>query len=378
MPRIAFYFDNHDSLGHATVVLALVKALKNIFGGRCRIVVIESGSRRTGLFPFSDQGSYLFIKRQCMNDPFIDGKMIKNAYAGFKGCLGQLDPDLFITEYYPFFLNPPFRFLPNILENLKAKKTKIISACTFMNWTKGLSQELEELYDLVFFHWPKHFRRLFDLSGASNEKTALETLLSKYRRKIIETGFVMERLYENNSDKNGPVSGIEKRIVISRGGLSAYPQLIGESMRLAKKHKDWHFLISTGYPENSNKFKRLREYAKGSSNIRLKNIIYPDFDNYLKNAALSVSLCGYNTMVQLMFYGKKCIVLPVKNTEQILNSRVLSGFLPCRVLSEKTLRAELEPSIEELVSNSKNTRNHIDSNWFFGAQNTARLIKQYV
>jgi predicted glycosyltransferase len=383
MPRIALYFDNHDSLGHATIILALVRALKKAFGRhRVRVMVIENGSRPCGLFPFQDDAIFYFLKRPDRHSWHRDpdaAKTIRQSYARCKEILDAFRPDLFITEYHPFFVNPLTVFLPRLLEGLKTKKTKIMSSCFFMNETKTLAGDLEDFYDLVFFHWPEIFRRRYHFSAAANEPARLDRLLLKHRKKIVYTGFVLDIPARNNGQKTAYDPGDKKRIVISRGGLMTYPQLIDQVLLVAGRRKDWNFLISAGGSKNDAAFMQYKKSSRHLKNVLLKNVIFPDFDNDLSRADLSLSLCGYNTMVRLMFYKKRCILLPVVNMEQVWNARILADFLPSRMISEKSLTSgALELMMQDMLQGRKTMHAKTETGWFEGADTSARVIKQYI
>lgn len=382
MLRLAFHFNNHSTLGHSITTYSLVKLFKSYYKDKIKIIVIEDGITKRNILPFSKYARLYFspLVRQNSHD-------IKNRAIFIKNILNNFKPDILITEYFPFNRNFVQHYtFPHILEFLKKRfQTKIISNCTYLNWSNDTFNLVKSFYDLVLFHLPERFFYDYRNYLPQDNIEALDMILKQFHRKIFFTGFLIDKKNKldvsNNSliKKRLGLDGNKKLIIVSRGGRAEYEKLIIYSILLARSHRDWFFLISTGPSISNEDYRKFQNIAKGIENVKLSKIIYPDFDCYLRTADLSINMGGYNTFVRLLYFRQKSIIIPINNTEQVWNARLLNSFLPCEILFRKDIKISLlDKKMRYLLSIKKKQKKYIDDKWFNGLDNTLNIIKSIV
>lgn len=379
MLKIAFYFNNRNTLGHSIKVFSLVKKLKNHFHNNINIFVIETGFTETNIFPFSDYAISIFYP--IFYNKISVNKSIENNFISFGKALINFKPDIFITEYFPFTNKPDFFWLAYLVEYIKKNfHTKIVCSCTHLNRTNHAYNLIKKIYDVILFHFPEDFsfkhRHLFKRGAIQTDE-----ILNEFKEKIFFTGFLLDYNSPNLSLSSEYIRrnlGLnkEKLIVVSRGGCNEYDQLTPLLLRIAKRNKDYFFLISTGLSKKSKEFINLFNLTKGMDNIRLSTLIYPHFDDFLNACDLSINMAGYNTMVRLLYFNKRSIVIPVPDTDQPRNANLLSRFIPSKIINKKELKVSfLDAKIKQVMS-MKNIVGEVKAEWFEGLDKSVRIINK--
>lgn len=362
MKKLCVFFHNTDSLGHAHIVYTLTKAVASL--KKIDIIVIETGTKKTHLFPIGRFADHLFLPQQ-KNDIHWSRSLFR--------ALKHIRPDVFLTEHYPFFRHPEHQILLPILKQLRSSGTKIISSTVHLDWTSSLNLFLPHHYDLILYHWPQTQMNSYVSYLPADERKLLKTILRQFRHKLAATGFMHDDagLKERRQDA---APGL--RVVVSRGGLQDHPGLVRSCLRVAVKRPDWHFSISAG-PATPQAMKKERGRQTTLECFSWK---YPEFEQRLRDADVSVNLAGYNTMVRLLHYHTPSLILPVATAEQLWNARFLAKCVTARILTTKDVTPEkLERSIAGLadISGRPKTR-AVPESWFCGAARSAKLILEYL
>ena len=132
----------------------------------------------------------------------------------------------------------------------------------------------------------------------------------------------------------------------------------------------WRLLI--GGSDNQIEVTRLKTFATGSATVIEPN--RPDFRELLSGALCSVSMCGYNTAIDLLLTGTPGVLVPFDaggEKEQTLRARSLSErsaytLLPADDLTPQSLCSAVKQA-------SAAGRFTIDKNQFNGALETVRF-----
>jgi len=380
--RLIFYYCNYNTLGHSATVFSLVKGLKKAFKTKVKIVVIEAGIKETKLFPFNEYSKFYFyplIKNNPSAFSIGPAAILEKKLNFLKNITTDFKPDIFVTDYYPFSRHIGYQGFEHFLKYLKNKfGSTIVCSSPYLNWTDQLYATVRDYYDLVLLHFPKEF---LSIAGKYMPKPGLRTLnrtLDSDHKKISFTGFIFDK-------KDGTISkkfvrnklGLrnEKLIIVSRGGRSECEKLIPSTLWLAKEHRDWFFLISTGPSLNTQKFSKYARLAKPLRNVKLAKVIYPGFDDYLKAADLSINMAGYNTMAKLLYFQKRTVAIPIDNTDQLMNLSFASRFIPSRVTRKNDLEPRtLEKKIRQVLDMKVKLKHCPKSNWFKGIDSSVNLI----
>ena len=383
MLKIAIYYHNYSTLGHVTKIFSLVRYLHQSLGGRIKIIVIETGNSRIASGSLRNYADVYFFPRSIMpgqgGDTGKSNRIFKSNTTRLLRLLGDFTPQIFITEYYPFAQNLSlYPELPYILNYLKfSLKSKIVSSCTYPNWNDDLRRLIENYYDAILIHWPhalsSGYRQYLPRDGIS----VLDGIFSDFRRKVFFTGFLLEkmqadkRIADSSKKKIGLKKG-QKLIVISRGGRREYGKVILYMLLIAKRHPEWYFLISAGALARD---KKISGIASGLNNVALKEVIFPDFDSYLIASDLSISMGGYNTVMRIIYYKKKSILIPAPNTEQAWNASLAQRRVGSVVLRWPVNGpVSLENNISQMLSSKINAYPEVKRREFCGLENSAKII----
>ena len=380
--RLIFYYCNYSTLGHCATVFSLVKRLKKAFKAKIKIVVIEVGIKETKLFPFDKYSKFYFYPLVKNNSSAFNigvSAISRKKFNFLKNIASDFRPDVFVTDYYPFSRHIGYQGFEHFLKYLKNKfGSKIVCSSPYLNWTDQLYETIRVYYDLILFHFPKEFLSVGDKYLPKQGLRSLNRTVDAHSKKIRFTGFIFDKkdgVILKKSVKNKLGLRNEKLIVVSRGGRSECEKLIPSAFWLAKEHRNWFFLISSGPSLDRQKFNKYRKIAKQLGNVKLERVIYPDFEDYLKAADLSINMAGYNTMVKLLYFHKRTIVIPIDNTDQLINAAFSSNFIPCKIIKKNGLEPKvLEKRVEQVLSMKFKPGIYPKNNWFNGIDSTVRLI----
>ncbi|MDD5020050.1 MAG: glycosyltransferase [Candidatus Omnitrophica bacterium] len=363
MKKLCIFYHNTGSLGHARIVYVLVKAISAQSGKSVGITVIETGRERTRLFPIDRYAKISFIPQGDRSHAWSRALLQE---------IKKIRPHVFVTEQYPFFRHPEHRLLLPILTELRSSKTVTISSATHLDWTNSLPSFLPMAYDMVLYHRPETEINAYKKYLPLKEKERLGRVLLACRKIFFPTGFIYDQEMTARRTERKKGRGILS-IVVSRGGLSENPGFIRQCLKLALKRKDWHFTMSMGAMELPHSLARLLGRL---DNLDYFSWSYPEFEDKLRDADVSLNFAGYNTMVSLLKYRTPAVISPVKTAEQLWNANFLRRHLAVRIIGARdTDPGHLEALITRLREDKQpGTRDAIPDAWFEGARRSADMI----
>ncbi len=145
------------------------------------------------------------------------------------------------------------------------------------------------------------------------------------------TGFVAPELPEEPVEKTG-------EILISAGGGAIADPLFDTAITAAKHRLDrpWRMFLG-GRPDRVKRFSRA-----APSNMRVE-ATRSDFRQIMTRAAASVSLCGYNTTMDVLQTGIPAVFVPFDDgdeQEQTIRANALKGLTGVEVLTSSDLTPE--------------------------------------
>jgi predicted glycosyltransferase len=249
-------------------------------------------------------------------------------------------PDVLVTEQFPFGRTQlRFELLP-LLEAARACRPRpliVSSVRDIVRRTMSAERvqqavDLFRAFDLALIHGDP------DLIGFDRSFAGWDAI----RERAVYTGYVV-----------GPVDTGERskgRVLVSAGGGAVGSSLFGALEAVPTSVRDdlvpgalWHYLGGRGPDEEP--FVR----ADGV-------IVEPwrhDFTAMLRDAALSISQAGYNTVVETLCHADRAVLVPfttARETEQIdrataLAERGLVACVPSDALSPATLVAAIERAL---------------------------------
>lgn len=288
----------------------------------------------------------------------------------------QIQPAIVITELFPFgrrVLRDEFLAL---LEALKSLPTKplvlssvrdILSAPSTEEKARNTEALINSYYAGVLVHSDSNSTKL-DLSWPVSD-----TL----QPKLHYTGYVSQAVATSQS-----MSELTGEIVVSAGGGTVGRNLFDTAVRAAQLSKTMRWRVLVGGDDAQQEILRLQQLAAltpgWSDNLTIEPV-RPDFRQLLKTARCSVSLCGYNTAVDLLQTGTPGVFIPFDEggeLEQVLRATSLSKLPSFEMLLARYLTPErLLESIESLGCVNTGTRPTLR---FDGAQESVRIAVNMV
>ena len=273
-------------------------------------------------------------------------------------------PDVLIAEQFPFGRTQlRFELLPLVEAALAQRPRPLIVSSVRDVVRRTMSAQrvqeavaLFEPFDLALIHGDP------DLIGFDRSFAGWDAICAR----AAYTGYV--------ADAGPVVTGTqgEGEVVVSAGGGAVGEPLFKAAAELAGRGPlvpgaAWHFLVGLN-----------RAVALPGAEGAIVEPLRDDFTTLLRNARLSISQAGYNTVVETLCWADRAVLVPfrtARETEQMdraaaLAERGLVACVPGDELSPEALRAAAEralrgPSIRSLPS--------CDTN---GAAATAALLHQ--
>lgn len=254
------------------------------------------------------------------------------------------NPDVFITELYPFG-RKAFRF--ELDPVLQAIKDRIIPNCIAfcslrdilverkddqLKFETRVIKTLHKFFHGLIIHSDENYIPLKDTF-----KQAEKILLPQ-----CYTGFVSRKAKIQDTKKLPIPERGKKLIVASIGGGS-----VGEELLLAVanafhrdpvKTKDYHLQIFTGLYSEKSLTQKLSSLQ--TDNISISSFT-PDFPEWLSKADLSISMAGYNSCMDAIIAKVPALLYPFEqNHEQRYRVECLQHAAPLYLLSKKDLQPD--------------------------------------
>lgn len=281
----------------------------------------------------------------------------------------SLQPEVIITELFPFgrrMLRREFIGLLEAAQSIPSVPAVLSSVRDILaapsSEKKVLQTEalIEKYYDGVLVHSDPATTPL----GVSWPVTDL------IQSKLFYTGYVAQSVSEYTTNKN------TAEIIVSAGGGSVGRRVYETAIEAARLSSRTSWRILVGGSDAQQEVARLQTLAASSSADSTTHIEpnRPDFRELLSRAACSVSMCGYNTAIDLLLTGTPGVLIPFDaggEKEQTLRAASLSERAAYKLLLDKDLTAE---SLQQAVAQATEAgRFATDKKQFNGALETVRF-----
>lgn len=331
------------------------------------------------------------------DDAIVDESYLQSRGDKLIELLQKFQFDAIITELFPFGRRVLREEFTRLLKAAHARPVAPVMLSSVRDILAAPSSDkkveqtealIDSYYDGVFVHSDRATTPL-DVSWPVSD------LL---QAKLYYTGYVAAR--SAGDIKEAPQHTGE--VIVSAGGGSVGRQLYETAIEAARlsPNKRWRLLI--GGSDAREEVARLKILAYGSSapnssaqglsamgssamessGTDLSVIIEPnrpDFMQLLSGAACSVSMCGYNTAIDLLLTGTPGVLIPFDaggEQEQTLRARSLSNSASYNLLLSEHLTPEsLCSAVDKSIATG---RFSTDSSMYNGALETVRLTTTLV
>ncbi|MEM7318251.1 MAG: glycosyltransferase [Pseudomonadota bacterium] len=250
-----------------------------------------------------------------------DAAFLSNRQRTVLQILSDYAPDVLITELFPFgrrVLKSEFQALLQAAFDMASRPLVLCSIRDILAPPSKPSKSnetvrlVQRFYDGVLVHSDPQVTRL-DASWPVNDTLA---------DKLCYTGFVAPDPANPNPDGTGT-----GEILVSAGGGAVGGPIFHCAIEASRLMPDRHWRLLVGGRRAEAEIKALAELAIATP-VTIEPA-RPDFRQILCNAAASISMCGYNTAMDLLQTGVPAVVVPFDaggEVEQGLRADALSAL----------------------------------------------------
>jgi predicted glycosyltransferase/glycosyltransferase involved in cell wall biosynthesis len=337
--KVLFYCQHLQGIGHVTRSLSVIEELAKfaevtyVQGGPPVPPKPKDGVRMIQLSP-------LLMREddQSLFDPY--GKQSVEAIWAIRkeqlSGIAKVSYDAVVIELYPFGRKRFAKEIDNWIEELKSSNPgiKVVASVRDILVEKSDAAErnrkiaklVNRTYDQVWVHSDQ---RLVPFKQTFPE----EELIAE---RVRYTGFVAEPPKSKNVNR-------EKRILLSLGGGSVGGNDLYRALaRVVPSFPDFRFDFVFGPYTEEELQKELRDTLTAFAGRVGFHSLLPNFEDELRRSALSVSMAGYNTVMNLLNTRTPALVFTYdKNIEQRTRAELLENRGYLKVLNEHELSSEI-------------------------------------
>jgi predicted glycosyltransferase len=324
MKRVLFYCQHLVGIGHVSRSLALVNELSRSFeltyvqGGPALAKQPLPAVKLVQLDPL-----LMREKDNSLYDP-NEKRSVESIFSSRERQLEEIAKipfDAVIVELYPFGRKKFGKEILSLLVKLRAANPRIRALVSvrdiLVTKPDSLSRD-PKIADLVNQH--------FDAVLVHSDPDVLRfeksfTAVDKISDKIFYTGFVAEPASETEKNR-------EKKILLSLGGGSVGHELYRACAKVVDHLPDFSFHFVFG-PYTDPKLKQEISEITKRANERVEfSDLLPNFEEALASSALSISMAGYNTVMNLLNTRTPALVFPYgANLEQETRAALLKDYI---------------------------------------------------
>ena len=397
--RVLFHYTHKQTLGHTTRSLSLAAELCR---QKAQVLILQGGVPQPFIrfpkdckvmdipHPFDTRTS--FRSRGIPVSPAKRAQFILRAAADFA-------PDIFITEFFPFGRLAYLPELLPVLRYLRKKGTRIMASIGYPllidldrlqdKKFAALHRAVFAFYDSFLIHTPDGLETSYIQQTIKDPQLSRSyaAIMKSLEKKIFYTGYIFPEKMITGGTRISVPPITDPAIVISRGGGAVYPKLITlaiEAQRLLNdKTQAINTIIACGPATSPKEMELFQSCLKPEDKGRVFLADHlANLDDHLQNCRVSVSLCGYNTSVQLMRWGTPSVIVPYQNSssqmstnDQIARARLLADRFSSIILDYDAMTAR---SLADAVKEKMSSKRPIPApaGWFNGADVAARFVLQ--
>lgn len=334
-PRILIYCQHVLGMGHLIRSMAIARALRN-----CSVTFVNGGESLSGvdvpswvtivnLPPISTDSEFQSMKVHGEDTTLEQVQQVRKNML-FE-IVGHFRPDVVIIELFPFGRKRfAFELLPLLAHiRLSVPSTKVVCSLRDILVTKPDPTRHEDwvvslmnrYFDLLLIHSDPTFQTLDETFSRCQD----------LRCEVQYTGFVAT---ESNSPKetimktDTPTSDGLPLILGSIGGGRVGYELLDSTVRASSlliRNIPHRMLLFTGPYMPEPQYAQLQELAARHTHIDVRRFTSA-FESLMQQAALSISMAGYNTCMNILTTGTRALVWPFtghKNDEQTIRAQKL-------------------------------------------------------
>ncbi|NOD97294.1 glycosyltransferase [Ruegeria sp. HKCCD6228] len=338
--------------GHLSRALTLGRAFRDdghdvmvVTGGMPAPQLDSTGMTLFGLPPLRSDGTN-FTRLLTESGDEADAAYHATREAALVQAVNSFQPQILITELYPFgrrSLSAEFDAALNAASALPERPVilgsvrDILAPPSKPAKAERADEIVSRYYDGILVHSTESVTPL-SVSWPVSDRLA---------KRLHYTGFVAPALPQPHPDAAG-----QDEILVSAGGGSVGQPIFRAAIEAARKMPNRRWRLLVGGTDAKARIAELSRMAEGASVVL--EPVRPDFRQMLPLAAASVSMCGYNTAMDILQSGTAAVFVPFddgKEVEQGLRGQSLSDLRAIEVLESRALSgATLARAVERVVA----------------------------
>ncbi len=389
--RVLFYCQHVLGIGHLVRSAEIVRELSR----DSKILFISGGEKPNG-FRFPENENIDILQLPALKtDPDFSNLQVCGSSLSLEEtktlrrrlllqAFGEFQPDVIVTELFPFG-RKQFRFeLLPLVEHVRqqSRRTMVVSSVRDILVTRKDQQEYEQsvcdlvnsFYDLILVHGDKNFQKFDETFSRVNDLQC----------PVAYTGYVVQHKDPDTKEACGlPLTKQGQPVIVASNGSGQYLtglMLLETVLRAAQLLQsriphEFHVFAGPLMPEEG--YSRLQTLARESRNVKLSRYT-PDLAAVLKRAEVSVSMAGYNTMMDVLSSRVRALVYPVTSNgdqEQCVRAERLARAGVIDVIRTEELTPE--ELARKLLEALKKTPTALTVNRR-GAVNSVRILKKHL
>ncbi len=327
--------------GHLSRALTLGRAFVQdghqvllVSGGMPAPQLDSAGITLLGLPPLRSDGTD-FTRLLTQTGDVADDAYMQARKRALVEAVRSFAPDILITELYPFgrrSLTDEFTAALDAAQELPVKPVilgsvrDILAPPSKPSKAERTEQIVLDSYDGILVHSDRKVVPL-DLSWPVSEQL---------EKRLFYTGFVAPKAPDPHPGALG-----QGEVLVSAGGGSVGQPIFRAAIEAARKMSNRRWRLLVGGQDASARIDHLSQYV-GDAPVTLEKV-RPDFRQMLPHAAASVSMCGYNTALDILQAGTPAVFVPFddgKEVEQTLRGESLSNLPAIDVLPSQDLNGD--------------------------------------
>ncbi len=360
--------------GHLSRALTLGRAYARdgaevlvVSGGMPAPQLNSAGLTLFGLPPLRSDGTD-FTRLLTETGSVADDIYLSARIVALTQAVRRFQPDVLITELFPFGRRSLAREFTAALEAAHGLPRRPLILGSIRDILAPPSKPekahralamVMRYYDGILVHSDPKFTKL-DVSWP---------VTAELSERLHYTGFVAPPAPQPHADGVG-----RDEVIVSAGGGSVGQPIFRAAIEAAQKMPDRRWRLLVGGRDASARIADLSKQAEGT-NITLEPV-RPDFREMLPIAAASVSMCGYNTALDILQSGTPAVFIPFDDgneVEQGLRAQSLADLLGIGVLPSARLSGTaLAEAVGTVLSDGARV---VPTQGFDGARKAVEITK---
>lgn len=277
-------------------------------------------------------------------------------------------PDVLITELYPFGRRSLTNEFSAALETARDMRPRpvilgsirdILAPPSKPAKAERAEEIIAEYYDGILVHSDQSVVPL-NVSWPVSENL---------ERRLFYTGFVAP-----SAPLPHPGAIGKDEVLVSAGGGSVGQPIFHAAIEAARKMPNRRWRLLVGGQDAKARIEEMEKTVRDAP--VLLEPVRPDFRQMLPQAAASVSMCGYNTALDILQSGTPAVFIPFDDgneVEQSLRARTLADLPAIDVIASKDLNGDLlAETVNRVISSNPRV---VSDQGFNGAAQSVQITK---